>query len=204
MTAFWKSPWLPRVVFLLCLAPALWLVWLWHNNRLGINQLELVARYSGSWTLRMLLISLAITPLRRLPGLSPLVRFRRMTGLFAFFYGTLHALHYFGLDVQWDMNIIKEDLTFRRFFIAGMVSLLLMLPLALTSFDAAIRKLGGKRWRLLHRLAYLAGIAGVVHFLWQGKSIDPRPVQYALILALLLLTRVVYAALDYRRRLRRA
>lgn len=190
----WKSPWLPRIVFALCLAPLAVLIWLWQSNALGINALEYVQRYTGRWALRLLLASLAITPLRRIPGLAPLARFRRMLGLFAFFYGALHGWHYFARDAQWNWQVIQEDLTFRRFFIAGAVSLLLMAPLAATSFDRAIRWMGGKRWQLLHRLVYLSVIAAVVHYLWQGKgSFDPTPLVYAGVAFLLLAARVVFA-----------
>jgi sulfoxide reductase heme-binding subunit YedZ len=187
----WKSPWLSRIVFAACSAPMLWLVWRWWNDNLGINSLEFVARYTGRWTLRLLLVTLAITPLRRIPGLSPLVRFRRMIGLFTFFYGVAHGLHYFARDAQWDWARIVEDLTYRRFFIAGAIALLLMAPLAATSSDRAIRWMGGRRWQRLHRLVYLSAVAAVIHYLWQAKGIDLKPLIYAGILGLLLLARVL-------------
>ena len=108
--SFWKNRWLKPLILLLCLLPLAVLAWLWWNRQLGINSLEYVARYTGRWTLRFLLASLAITPLRIWKPLSPLVQFRRMLGLMAFFYGTLHALHYWAIDVQWDWAIIQEDL----------------------------------------------------------------------------------------------
>jgi sulfoxide reductase heme-binding subunit YedZ len=188
----WNSRYTKPAVFFLCLVPLAMLAWRWQGNELGINRLETVARYTGNWTLRFLLLSLCITPLRRLPGQSGLIRYRRMLGLFAFFYGMLHGLHYFGLDVQWNLEIIREDLTTRRFFIAGMVSLGLMIPLAATSFQAAIRWLGGKRWQLLHRLAYVAAMAGVVHFFWQGKAALWTPVYYGMFLGVLMAYRVWY------------
>lgn len=187
----WKSPWSSRVLFLTCLLPLFWLTWKWYHNELGINSIEFVQRYTGKWALRLLLITLAITPLRRIPGLNPLIRFRRMLGLFTFFYGSLHALHYFAVDVQWNWQVIVEDLTFRRFFIAGAISLALMLPLALTSFNAAIRWMGGRRWQLLHRLIYLSAVAAIVHYAWQGKSLTLPPLIYAGILAVLLIARGV-------------
>ena len=189
---FWNSRYAKPVVFLLCLVPLALLAWRWQHNELGINRIETVARYTGNWTLRFLLLSLCVTPLKRLPGQSGVARLRRMLGLFAFFYGCLHALHYYGLDVQWNLDIIKDDLTTRRFFIAGMAGLGLMVPLALTSFQAAIRWLGGKRWQLLHRLAYVSAIAGVVHFFWQGKAALWTPIYYGMFLGVLLLYRVVY------------
>jgi sulfoxide reductase heme-binding subunit YedZ len=189
---FLSHPLTRLLVFLLCLLPLADLAWRLHTNSLGINRIETVARFTGNWTLRFLLLSLAITPLRRLPSLNPLIRFRRMLGLFAFFYGSLHALHYFGIDVLWDMEIIREDLTARRFFIAGALSLLLMLPLAATSSNAAIRALGGRNWQRLHRLAYPAAAAGVVHFFWQGKAALWTPIYYGAVLAVLLAYRVGY------------
>jgi sulfoxide reductase heme-binding subunit YedZ len=199
----WKSRWLSALVFLLCLAPLLWLIWRWQTNQLGINSIEFVSRYLGRWTLRLLLITLAITPLRRLPHLSPLIRFRRMVGLFTFFYGCLHGWHYFARDAQWHMEIIVEDLTYRRFFIAGALALLLMAPLAVTSFDAAVRWMGGKRWQRLHRLIYVSAASGVVHYAWQGKGITATPVFYGAILVLLLAIRVGLA-IQRRGRLARA
>jgi len=190
----WTSRFAKPVVFLLCLLPLLWLAWRWFNNDLGINRLETVARYTGNWTLRILLASLCVTPLRRIRGLEGLLRFRRIIGLFAFFYACLHALHYFAIDVQWNTEIIWEDITIRRFFIAGMVSLALMAPLAATSFNAAIRWMGAKRWQLLHRLSYVSALAGVIHFFWQGKAALWTPIYYGIFLGLLLLFRVAYWA----------
>ncbi len=181
------------VVFALCLVPLAILAYRWNTNQLGINRIETVARYTGNWTLRFLLLSLCITPLRRLPGQSGLIKFRRMIGLFAFFYACLHALHYYQIDIQWNKEILVEDLTTRRFFIAGMTALALMVPLAATSTSAAIRWMGGKKWQLLHRLAYVSAIAGVVHFFWQGKAALYTPIYYGLFLAVLLLYRVGYA-----------
>ena len=188
----WTSRFAKPIVFLLCLSPLLYLAWRWHNNDLGINRLETVARFTGNWTLRILLLSLCITPLRRLPGLGGLLRFRRMIGLFAFFYACLHALHYFWVDAQWNTEIIWEDITVRRFFIAGMLGLALMAPLAATSFNAAIRWLGAKRWQLLHRLAYISAAAGVIHFFWQGKAALWTPIYYGLFLGALLVYRIGY------------
>jgi sulfoxide reductase heme-binding subunit YedZ len=190
-TTFWRIKWLSKAVFAICLLPLVYLGWLWWANKLGINQIERVARFTGDWTLRFLLITLAITPLRRIKALSPLVKFRRMLGLFAFFYGCLHMFHYFGIDVQWNWAVIREDLTVRRFFIVGFAALMLMVPLAATSNNAAIRWMGGARWQLLHRLVYLSAILGVLHYALQGKTLTQTPLIYAVILTLLLLARVV-------------
>ncbi|MCS7023503.1 MAG: sulfoxide reductase heme-binding subunit YedZ [Bryobacteraceae bacterium] len=191
MNRFWRSKWTFRLLWLASASPFAWLVWRWYWRDLGVNPLEYVARYTGSWALRFLLLTLAITPLRLIPGLSPLIKFRRMLGLFAFFYASLHAWHYFAIDIQWNREILIEDLTIRRFFIAGMISLLLMVPLALTSFDRAIRWMGGERWRKLHRLVYASAIAACAHYLWQGKAATPTPRLYAALTAALLLTRLV-------------
>jgi len=196
-----RSSWLKTVVFLACLAPALWLAWKWYQDDLGINRIENVARYTGRWTLHLLLASLAITPLRRIPGLRSLIRVRRMVGLFTFFYGVGHGLHYFAVDAQWDLLVITEDLTYRRFFIAGAIALLLMAPLAATSFNRSIRWMGGKRWQLLHRLVYLSAISAIIHYVWQAKGINLTPLYYAGVLAVLLAARVVFFA---QKRLRRS
>ena|SRR5688572_2545168 len=198
----WKSPWAKRAVFVACLAPMAWLAYRWINNDLGINSIEFVARYTGRWTLRLLLVTLAITPLRWIPGLSPLILFRRMVGLFAFFYGLFHGVHYFARDAQWNWEVIVEDLTYRRFFIAGAVALLLMAPLAATSFDAAIRWLGGKKWQWLHRLIYLSALAAIIHYLWQGKSLTLTPLIYLAVLVLLMTARAVAWMVGKRKRSR--
>lgn len=180
------------LLFLLCLIPFALLVYRWETNQLGINRAETVARFTGDWTLRMLLFSLTITPLRRITGWNDLIRFRRMLGLFAFFYGSLHLLHYLSIDKAWFWPEIWEDLRIRRFFIMGWTAYLSMVPLALTSTTAAIRALG-KRWQLLHRLAYLSAIAGVVHFYWQGKAALWDPILYGIAVFILLILRVWFA-----------
>ena len=189
--SFWRIKWLSKALFLICLLPLAYLAWLWYANKLGINQIERVARFTGDWTLRFLLITLSITPLRKIKALAPLGKFRRMLGLFTFFYGCLHMFHYFGIDTQWNFQVIREDLTVRRFFIVGFAALMLMVPLAATSFNAAIRYMGLPRWQLLHRLVYVSAILGVVHYLLQGKTFTQTPLVYAGILAMLLLSRVV-------------
>ena len=188
----WKNPWVKRTTLLLCLVPFLVLVWRWTHHQLGINTVETVARYTGDWTIRFMLLTLAVTPLRRLPGLNPLIGYRKMLGLYTFFYACVHALHYWAIDIQWNMQILAEDLTIRRFFIAGMIALVLMIPLAVTSTNAMIRRLGGKRWAALHRLVYVSAIAGVVHYLWQGKTATVDPLLYAALLAVLLGVRIVF------------
>ena len=186
MNRIWTHKWSKTVVFALCLAPLVWLGWRWQNNELGINRIETVARYTGDWTLRFLVGVLCITPLRRLPGQSSLIRFRRMLGLFTFFYGCLHAWHYFEVDAQWNKDILWEDLTTRKFFLAGLLGLVVMVPLAATSWAGAIRRLGGRRWQLVHRLVYVAAIAGVVHYYWQGKAALWEPVYWGVGVGVLL------------------
>jgi sulfoxide reductase heme-binding subunit YedZ len=180
------------LVFSLCLVPLGLLVYWWLTNQLGINPTETLLRFTGNWTLRFLLITLCVTPLRKLTGLNDLIRFRRMIGLFAFFYGTVHMLNYLNFDKGWNWAIVWEDLTFRRFYIFGLGAYLLMLPLALTSTAAAIRTLGGKNWQRLHFLVYLSPASGVVHFYLQDKLPDPMSVNYGIILAVLLGIRVAF------------
>jgi methionine sulfoxide reductase heme-binding subunit len=174
------------VIFLLCLVPLAVLVYRWQTHQLGINRAETVARFTGSCTIRLLFLTLCVTPLRRLPGLSDLIRFRRMLGLFTYFYASLHFLHYLWLDKAWDWAIIWEDFRLRRFYIFGWTALLTLTPLALTSTNAAVRYLGAKRWQRLHRLVYVSPIAGVIHFYLQDKLPDPLSLTYAKIVAVLL------------------
>lgn len=186
MNRIWTHKWSKTVVFALCLTPLVWLGWRWQNNELGINRIETVARYTGDWTLRFLVGVLCITPLRRLPGQSSLIRFRRMLGLFTFFYGCLHAWHYYEVDAQWNKDILWEDLTTRKFFVAGLLGLVVMVPLAATSWAGAIRRMGGRRWQQVHRLVYVAAIAGVVHYYWQGKAALWEPVYWGVGVGVLL------------------
>ena len=178
------------LVFCLCLIPLACLVYWWLTDQLGFNPVETLMRFTGTWTLRFLLITLCISPLRRLPGWSSLIRFRRMLGLFAFFYGCIHLLNYLNFDKAWNWAIVWEDLTFRRFYIFGLAAFSLMLPLALTSSTAAIRALG-KNWQRLHRLIYLSASAGIVHFYLQDKIPDPQSINYGIILGTLLAARVL-------------
>jgi sulfoxide reductase heme-binding subunit YedZ len=174
------------VIFLACLVPLAWLGWGAWAGALGANPIETITRETGTWTLRLLVVSLAITPLRRLTGWNDAIRFRRMLGLFAFFYGTLHLLTYVWLDQFFDGAAIAKDIFKRPFITAGAAAFLLMLPLALTSTTGMIRRMGGRAWRRLHRLAYLAATAGVVHYWWLVKADIRRPRTYAVLLALLL------------------
>lgn len=177
-------------VFLLCLAPLGVLLWRGFRQDLGANPLEFITHATGDWTLRFLLLSLAVTPLRRLSGRPELIGFRRMLGLFAFFYGTLHLVTYLWFDKFFDLADILKDVAKRPFITAGMAAFLLLVPLAVTSTAGWIRRLGGKNWQRLHRLAYLAAAAGVVHYYWLVKSDVRRPLMYAGLAALLLLARL--------------
>jgi sulfoxide reductase heme-binding subunit YedZ len=172
--------------FVAALGPLAWLGWGAWTGALGANPIETITRETGTWTLRLLVITLAITPLRRLTGWNDAIRFRRMLGLFAFFYGTLHLLTYVWLDQFFDGAAILKDIYKRPFITAGATAFFMMLPLALTSTAGMIRKLGGRAWRRLHQLVYLAAIAGVVHYWWLVKADIRRPRTYALLLAVLL------------------
>jgi sulfoxide reductase heme-binding subunit YedZ len=188
-------------VFLASLAPAVWLTWGALHNLLGANPIEYITRSTGTWTLRFLLFTLAVTPLRKLLGRPELIRFRRMLGLFAYFYGCLHLMTYVWLDKFFDGAEIAKDVVKRPFITAGVTAFLAMSPLAATSTAGWIRRLGGKRWQALHRLIYLSAAAGVIHYYWLVKSDIRLPVMYAAILAVLLLYR---AAVSVSRRRKRA
>jgi sulfoxide reductase heme-binding subunit YedZ len=181
------------LVFLLCCAPAAYLVWGAFHGALGANPIEYITRGTGDWTLRFLLITLAVTPARALLGRPELIRFRRMLGLFAFFYGCLHLLTYIWLDKFFDWPEMVRDVMKRPFITAGFTAFVLMLPLALTSTAGWIRRLGGKRWRALHRLIYASAAAGVIHYYWLVKSDIRMPALYGAILGLLLLYRLIAA-----------
>jgi sulfoxide reductase heme-binding subunit YedZ len=152
---------------------------------------EFITHFTGDWTIRFIVITLAVSPLRKLLALPDLIRFRRMLGLFAFFYGTLHFLTYFWLDKFFSMPEIARDVIRRPFITAGFTGFVLMVPLALTSTKGWIRRLGGKRWQSLHRLIYLTAIAGVVHYYWLVKSDIRLPALYGALVAVLLGSRAV-------------
>jgi len=194
-----SSKWLKVLVFLLCLVPVGILGWRAVHGDLTANPIEFITHATGDWTLRFLLITLAITPLRMLLGLPELVRFRRMLGLFAFFYACLHFSTWLVLDKFFDMSEIWKDVLKRRFITVGFAAFLLLIPLALTSTAGWIRRLGGKRWQALHRLIYPSAALGVIHYYWLVKSAVIRPLTYAAILAVLLLYRLI-AWLANRRR----
>jgi sulfoxide reductase heme-binding subunit YedZ len=178
-------------VFLLCLGPAFVLTWKGFHGDLGANPIDVITRTTGRWTLTFLLITLSVTPVRKLSGLTWLIRYRRMLGLFAFFYGSLHLMTYVWLDKFFNVHEMLHDIAKRRFITAGMTAWFLMLPLALTSTKGWIRRMGGKRWQMLHRLIYFSAAAGVVHFIWLVKADLRRPLTYGAVLAALLTYRVI-------------
>ncbi len=174
-------------VFAVSLLPAAHLGWRAASDALGANPVETLTHTSGDWTFNFLLLTLAITPLRAITGQHWLIRLRRMLGLFAFFYGSLHFLSFAGFDHAFDFGEIMHDVAKRPFVAAGFTAFVLMIPLAATSFNAAIRWLGGRRWQELHRSVYAVGIIACVHYFWLVKITAIQwPLLYAAILALLL------------------
>ena len=178
------------VVFLLCLVPFSLLVWGAFTNDLGANPIETITHRTGEWVLRFLLITLTISPLRQLTGWNWLIRFRRMTGLFAFFYSILHFAIYWVSKFGLSWTEMWEDIATHRYVFVGFTSFVLMIPLAITSTKKMITRLGGRRWQLLHRLIYVSAICGVLHYLWLKKLDITNPVRYGIVLAVLLLFRV--------------
>jgi len=167
------------------------LTWAAVNGKLSANPLEDIRDTTGIWTLRFLILTLSITPLRKITGWHNITRFRRMLGLFAFFHAVLHFVTYVWLDQFFAFDEIVKDLTKRRFIIAGYISFVLLIPLAVTSTRKWIRRLGGKRWQMLHRLIYVSAAAGVVHYFWRVKLDVQRPILYGTVLLLLLAFRLV-------------
>ena len=182
------------VVFLLCLLPFFWLFYGAATNNLGANPAEYLIRSTGDWTLRFLCIVLAVTPLRVLTSTPQLARFRRMLGLFVYFYVVLHLLSYSWFDMGFDVPDIAKDIAKRPFILVGFSAFVLLTPLAATSFNRAIKALGGKRWQLLHRLVYPIAGLGLLHFFWMraGKNNFGEVVVYAAIVLLLLGWRVAH------------
>jgi sulfoxide reductase heme-binding subunit YedZ len=188
-------------VFIACLVPLGLLAWRFFGAHptdmtgwgvgLGANPIEALEHKTGDWTLRFLLITLAITPARKLLGVPALIKFRRMLGLFAFFYACLHFATYLGVDKFFNIHEILKDVVKRKYITVGFTAFVLLIPLAVTSTAGWIRRLGGKRWRTLHRLIYFSAIAGVIHYLWLVKADKSEPLEYGAVLAVLLAYRVV-------------
>ena len=181
------------LLFALCLVPFAWLFYAAAANQLGANPAEALIRSTGDWTLRFLCVALAVTPLRVWTMQPALARFRRMLGLFAFFYAVLHFLAYAWLDMGLDLAVIARDIPKRPFALVGFLALLLLVPLAATSFNRAIKALGAARWQALHRTVYAVALLAILHFLWMraGKNDFAEVAVYAAVIALLLGWRVV-------------
>jgi sulfoxide reductase heme-binding subunit YedZ len=200
---------LKPAAFVAGLGPLAWIVWAGTTGNLSANPLSDITNETGIWALRFLCITLAITPARRLLGWNPIIRFRRMMGLYAFFYGSLHFLIYVIADrfaaldfpdgiVAWSTVVnlvvsVGEDIYKRPFITIGFATLMILLPLALTSTAGMIRRLGGKRWQSLHRLTYVAAVTAVIHYWWLVKADVTSPQRYAVIVAVLLLARVAWS-----------
>jgi len=183
--------WLKPATFAACLIPLVRLGWKAYSGNLGANPIEVITHSTGDWTLIFLLVTLSVTPIRKLAKQLWLIRLRRMFGLFAFFYGCLHFLTYVWLDKFFDIHDMLKDIAKRRFITAGLTGFVLLLPLAVTSTSGWIRRLGGKRWQALHRLVYLSAVAGVIHYWWLVKADIHKPLEYACVLAPLLGYRVI-------------
>lgn len=171
-----------------CLLPFVWLFYSALTNQLGANPAEALIRATGDWTLRFLCIVLAVTPLRVISNTPALARFRRMLGLFVYFYALVHLLSYSWFDMGFDVTDIVRDIIKRPFILVGFSAFLLLTPLAATSFNGAIRQLGAKRWQMLHKLVYLVAGLGLLHFFWMrsGKNDFAEVAVYAAIIAALL------------------
>ena len=178
------------MVFLGSSIPFVLLSWGLLRGDLGINPVETLQHTTGDWTLRFLIFTLAITPLRKTFKLPELIRYRRMLGLFAFFYVVLHFLTYLGPDQSFNFSGMWDDVAKRKFVTVGFAAFVLLIPLAATSTAGMIRRLGGKRWQALHRLIYICAILGVIHYYWLVKSDVRKPLFYGALVGILLLWRV--------------
>lgn len=179
-------------VFVVCLAPLVLLAWNGLNGNLSANPISDITNETGVWTIRFIVATLAITPLRRITGVHILITFRRMIGLFAFFYGSLHFTTYIWLDQFFDWSSILKDIPKRPFIMIGFASFVLMIPLAVTSTQKMIRWLGGRRWDVLHRLIYITAVGACMHYIWLVKVITYRQIVYATLVAALLLFRLLW------------
>lgn len=192
MNRFWLSPFAKPLLLAVCLLPCAFLVYAAASDQLGANPAEALVRSTGDWTLRFLCLVLAVTPLRIQAGLPSLARFRRMLGLFVYFYVLLHLLCYSWFDMGFELQDIARDITKRPFILVGFAAFVLLTPLAATSFNRAIRWLGAPRWRVLHRLVYGIAVLGVLHFFWMRASKNnlAEVVVYAGIVGILLAWRL--------------
>jgi sulfoxide reductase heme-binding subunit YedZ len=186
-----RKKWAKIPVWILSLVPLGYLAWRAWNDDLTANPIEYITHFTGDWTLRFLVITLAISPLRKLLKMPDLIKFRRLIGLFAFFYGCLHFSTYLGVDKFFDFKEIWADVAKRPYITMGFTAFVCMIPLAITSTTGWIRRMGGKRWQLLHRLVYASAIAGVIHYYWLVKSDIRQPRLYAILVGVLLAFRLV-------------
>jgi len=201
MHALLNSKWSKPVVFLLCLLPLAALGWRALHGELTANPIEFITHATGDWTLRFLVITLCVTPFRKILRLPELIHFRRMLGLFAFFYACLHFTTYIWLDKFFDLSEMWKDIAKRKYITVGFTAFLLLIPLAITSTAGWIRRLGGKRWQQLHRLIYFSAALGVIHYYWLVKSAVIRPLTYGAIVTVLLLWRL-FTSLSKKKQLR--
>jgi sulfoxide reductase heme-binding subunit YedZ len=204
VNAILTSKWTKAALFLLCLVPLADLVWRGFNYDLSADPVKFVTHRTGDWTLRFVVITLAITPLRKILRLPQLIRFRRMFGLFAFFYVCLHFTTWIWLDHYFAWSAMWKDVLKRPFITVGFTGFVLLIPLAITSTSGWIRRLGGRRWQLLHRAIYLTAVAGVIHFYWLVKSDVRRPLRYAFLVLILLAWRFGAWLIERRRSAARA
>jgi sulfoxide reductase heme-binding subunit YedZ len=186
----WPRRWLKPGVFVACLVPLAVLAWNAATDNLGANPIDAITDQTGIWTLRFLLITLVVTPVRRLTGWNRMIQLRRMLGLFAFFYGALHFVTYVWLDQFFLVEEIVADVVRRPFITVGFLSFMLLIPLTVTSTTKMIKRLGGKWWQRLHRLVYATAIGGVVHYLWLVKADIREPLIYGSVLGILLAYRL--------------
>jgi len=186
---FLATKWAKIIVFSLSSIPLLVVIWRGFHNNLTANPVEFLQHQTGDWTLRFLIVTLCVTPFRKILNLPELIRLRRMLGLFAFFYASLHFLTYLGPDQSFNFAGMLKDVAKRPFITVGFTAFVLLIPLAITSTAAWVRRLGGKRWLALHRSIYLCAILGVIHYYWLVKSDVREPLFYGFLVAILLLWR---------------
>jgi len=194
-----RKRWAKIPVWIFSLVPLAYLAWRAWNGDLTANPIEYITHFTGDWTIRFLVFTLAITPLRKLLRMPDLIRFRRLIGLFAFFYGSLHFATYLGVDKFFDFHEIWADIAKRPYITVGFAGFVCMIPLAITSTAGWIRRMGGKRWQVLHRLVYASAVAGVIHYYWLVKSDIRQPRMYAILVGVLLAFRVVVRVTGKRR-----
>lgn len=186
----WRRRVLKPALFLACLTPLALLVYDGFTDNLTANPIEKITNDTGIWTLRFIVAGLAITPLRWATGWNQLIQYRRAVGLFAFFYGCLHFATFFYFDHEFDFAAMWLDVLKRPYITAGFTGFVLMIPLAVTSTTGWIRRMGGKRWNLLHKLVYITGLAAVLHYFWKVKLDATNPIYYGIVVILLLAARV--------------